>query len=277
MSRMMISYIDRPSPIHRLSGATKFLVFLFWAIMAMSTFDIRILAVMAVMGIIIFLLSRTKLSEVSFIFKLLLVFMVLNLLGIYIFAPEHGVSLYGSRHLVWQGIGRYTITLEQLYYELNVFLKYVVVIPVAILLLVTTHPSEFASSLNKIGISYSISYAISLTLRYIPDVQRDYQDIAKAQQARGIELASRKVSAYKRLRGSVAILMPLIFSSLERIDLISNAMELRGFGKHKKRTWYSGRPFSKVDAAVLIIGGILFILGMYFTFRSGNRFHNPFT
>ena len=28
---------------------------------------------------------------------------------------------------------------------------------------------------------------------------------------------------------------------MDRIDVVSNAMELRGFGKHKKRTWYMGK------------------------------------
>ncbi|MDD3867681.1 MAG: energy-coupling factor transporter transmembrane component T [Eubacteriales bacterium] len=276
MSQMMLSYIDRPSPVHRLSGATKFIIFFLWAILAMTTFDARILLVMSLFGITAFIISGTKIAEVSFIFKLLLVFMAINLLGIYAFAPEQGVEIYGSRHVIWDGIGRYTLTWEQLYYETNVFLKYVVVVPVAILLMVTTHPSEFASSLNRIGVNYSIAYAISLTLRYIPDVQRDYQDISRAQQARGIEL-SKKVSLYKRLKGAVAILMPLIFSSLERIDTISHAMELRSFGKKKRRTWYSSKPFTRRDAVVLVVTLLLFALGLYLTFRSGTRFHNPFT
>lgn len=275
MNPMMLSYIDRASPIHRLSGATKFIIFFLWAILAMTTFDARILLVMSGFGITAFIISGTKISEVSFIFKLLLVFMVINLLGIYGFAPEQGVEIYGTRHVIWEGIGRFTLTWEQLYYETNVFLKYVVVVPVAILLIVTTHPSEFASSLNRIGVNYSIAYAISLTLRYIPDVQRDYQDISRAQQARGIEL-SKKVSWHKRLKGAVAILMPLIFSSLERIDTISHAMELRSFGKKKHRTWYSGRPFTRTDAIVLIVTLILFALGLYLTFYRGTRFHNPF-
>ena len=37
----------------------------------------------------------------------------------------------------------------------------------------------------------------------------------------------------------VNICIPLIFSTLTRIEIITNAMDLRGFGKHKKRTWYS--------------------------------------
>ncbi len=275
MSQMMLTYLERSSPVHRLGGATKFMVFFLWAILAMTTFDARILLAMAVLGVSAFLTSRTKGSEVSFIFKLLLLFMAFNLLGIYVFAPEHGVALYGTRHLIWSGVGRYTLTWEQLYYEANVFLKYVVVIPVAILLIVTTQPSEFASSLNKIGVNYKVAYAISLTLRYIPDVQRDFLDISKAQQARGIEL-SRKGRWTQRLKGTVAILMPLVLSSLDRIDTISQAMELRSFGKHKRRTWYSGKPLTRFDALVLVITVLLVALGLFLTFRGGSRFHNPF-
>ena len=47
----------------------------------------------------------------------------------------------------------------------------------------------------------------------------------------------------KRIKNASAILLPLILSSLDRIDTISNIMELRGFGKHKKRSWYSYRKF----------------------------------
>ena len=56
---------------------------------------------------------------------------------------------------------------------------------------------------------------------------------------------------FARLKNSVNILLPLILTSLNRIDTISNAMELRGFGKDKKRTWYTRRPFARRDFIVL--------------------------
>lgn len=38
----------------------------------------------------------------------------------------------------------------------------------------TVLSSQFASSLNQIGVSYKIAYSVSLTLRYsIPDVQEE--------------------------------------------------------------------------------------------------------
>ena len=86
----------------------------------------------------------------------------------------------------------------------------------------TTHPSQFAASLNQIGVPYKFAYSVSLTLRYIPDVQEEFFTIRKAQEARGLNL-SQKAGLVKRIRGNLQIVLPLIFSSLERIDTISTA------------------------------------------------------
>ncbi|MDR0759545.1 MAG: energy-coupling factor transporter transmembrane protein EcfT, partial [Treponema sp.] len=277
----MLSYIERKSPVHALAGAVKFIVFLLWSILTMAGYDTRVMAVMAGLGLLLFCISRIKFREAAPIFKVMSVFLALNLAAVYLFAPEQGVAVYHSRHVILEGAGRFTLTAEQLFYEFNIFLKYIMIIPPAILLMVCTHPSEFAASLNRIGLPYTIAYAVSLTMRYVPDVQRDYETISQAQQARGIELAKRRsdgkrVSPLKRLRGSVRLLLPLIFSSLDRIDVVSHALELRGFGKHKKRTWYSARPFSAADIAVLAAAALLFALGLWVTFKDGDRFYNPF-
>lgn len=108
----------------------------------------------------------------------------------------------------------------------------------------TTNLSEFAASLNRIGMSYKTSCSVALALRYIPDIQlqREYHDIAQSQQARGIGMG-KKASLVRRLKAASSILIPLILSGMDRIEAISNAMELRGFGKNKKRTWYMARRF----------------------------------
>ncbi len=71
-------------------------------------------------------------------------------------------------------------------------------------------------------------------------------------------------------------IFPLIFSSLERIDVISNAMELRGFGKLKKRTWYSAKKFQKADYLSVLFIILFSIIAFTVTFLDGSRFYNPF-
>ena len=87
---------------------------------------------------------------------------------------------------------------------------------------------------------------------------------------------SKKASLVNRLKAASSILIPLILSSLDRIETISNAMELRGFGKEKKRTWYSGRPFSKMDVACMLICAGLMLLSLTLTYLNGGRYFNPF-
>ena len=274
-NKRMLSYIDETSPIHSLTGATKLIIFLFWSVLVMTSFITPILVFLGILGIVLFAISKIRFSDISFIIKMMSVFLTLNLAAVYLFAPEQGVLIYQTRNVITDGVGRFTLTWEQLFYEFNIFLKYITIIPPAILLMVTTHPSEFAASLNRIGVPYTAAYSVSLTLRYIPDVQRDFEAISQAQQARGLEL-SRKASWIKRLKRTVPLLLPLIFSSLDRIDVISRAMELRGFGKNKKRTWYSSKPFSRADIMCITIGALLFAAGIWITFREGNRFYNPF-
>ena len=272
----IFNYVDRPSPIHRLTGATKLVCLLLWTFAAMSTYDTRLLVFMAVLSLVLFRISKIRVRDVSFLLILMTTFMVLNNLLIFLFSPQHGVTLYGSSHPVFRITERYTVTQEQLFYHLNLILKYLATIPAVILFVCTTNPSEFAASLNRIGVKYTIAYSVALALRYIPDIQKEYHEISQAQQARGIEM-SRKQNLIKRLKSASAILIPLILSSMDRIDVISNAMELRGFGKNKKRTWYMARPFHRADFAAILLCALLLAAAIVLNVVNGSRFWNPFT
>jgi len=271
----LFNYIDRPSPIHRLTGASKLVCMLLWSFAAMSGFHTPLLAVLTVAALILFRISKIRFRDIRFMLGFTLVFLVMNNLLIFLFSPQHGVEVYGSKTVLFAIAGPYVVTAEQLFYHLNVILKYTCTIPVVLLFICTTDPSEFAASLNRIGVSYRISYAVALAMRYIPDIQREYQDISQAQQARGVEM-SKKAPLTERLKSASSILIPLILSSLQRVDTISNAMELRGFGKSKRRSWYSARRFAAADILSMLVCAALLVLALVLTALNGSRFFNPF-
>ena len=62
--------------------------------------------------------------------------------------------------------------------------------------------------------------------------------------------------------------MPLIFSSLERIDKISIAMELRAFGNSNKRTWYKRKDFTKNDYITIILFALIVLLSIILVCKS---------
>ena len=274
MSRLL-TYDPKDTWIHRLSGLTKLVFFLVWSIVSMITYDTRVLLFMLISSLIIFRVSKIEWKQISTVFNFILFFLCLNLIAVFLFSPYEGVKIYGTQQDLWHIAGNYTITKEQLFYEFNIMIKYFTVIPAVLMFILTTNPSEFAASMNRIRVSYKISYSIAIALRYIPDVQADFTKIKHAQEARGIEMSS-KAGLIDRIKNVSSILFPLIFTSMDRIDVVSNAMELRGFGKNKKRTWYSGKKLSSKDITVIVVVLVFAAASLMITFADGSRFYNPF-
>ena len=274
-AKTVLNYLPRRSVVHDLTGTTKLAFFLLFTFAGMLTYDTRVLLGLLLVSLLAFKASRIRVKEVRFMLVFMLVFLLMNNFFVFIFNPNQGTEIYGTRHVLVNLPGRFAITAEELFYLLNITLKYFIALPVAILFISATDPSEFAASLNSIGVSYRVGYSVAIALRYIPDIQRDYHSISQAQQARGVELG-KKEPLFTRMKNAAGILLPLILSSLARIDVISNAMELRGFGKNKKRTWYRRRPFARNDYLALALGVFLLALSIVITFHDGNRFYNPF-
>ena len=272
----LFNYIDRPSQIHRLTGACKLVCLITWSLAAMTSFYTPLLIARTIGSFILFRVANLKVKDISFMLGIMFAYILLNNVLIFLFSPDHGTSIYGTETVLFRLFGPYVVTAEQLFYHLNVILKNACTIPIVLLFICTTNPSEFAASLNGIKVSYKASYALALTLRYFPDTIRNYGDISIAQQSRGLDL-SKKEKLGVRIKNVMNICVPLIFSTMDRIDVISNAMDLRAFGKHKKRTWYAKKPMAKLD--YICIGVCVFILLaviLIATFINHGRFWNPF-
>jgi energy-coupling factor transport system permease protein len=242
----------------------------------MYVYDVRVFIVILFFSFAALRMARIKIKDLRFIFIYVGAFLILNLVLSFIFAPNFGPEIYDSYTLWFPIVGKYDVTYEQAFYQVTKLFKYSSVIPLGILFLFTTDPSEFASSLSAIFIPYKFSFAVSLTLRHFPDIQKEYEDISKAQQARGLDI-SRKTSFWHRFKNAVATMIPLIFSSLEKIDVITNAMHLRGFSKYKTRTWYSRRNIQRIDYVALLVCYGMTAAALYVAiFINHGRFYNPF-
>ena len=118
--------------------------------------------------------------------------------------PTHGSELTGS-YTSFMYIGYATITYETLFYTATLSLKYFTLLPFTLILIYTTNPSEFVSSLSKFRIHYKIIYAINIALRYIPDIQSEYKVIKHAQEARGVAFEKGEARLWTRMQNRVLI------------------------------------------------------------------------
>ncbi|MBS2993867.1 energy-coupling factor transporter transmembrane component T family protein ['Santalum album' aster yellows phytoplasma] len=272
----MLEYFPGKNFIYKIQGATKLLFLILVSIACMMVYHVWFLLGLAFLSLFLLWCSQIKWQQVSFVVKGTLFFLFVNNIIIFFLFRDYGAQIYKSKTPI--PLFYNFLTQEQLFYQFNVLLKYCCIIPLFLIFIVTTNPSQLAASLNKLGVSYKISYAFALTIRYIPEIQKDFKNISLTQQARGIKVV-KKINFVARIIADIKritlIISPLIFFNLDKIDVITNAMQLRRFGKHKTRTWYYEKPFIILDLFTFLLGLILLFLGVWLLCRY-DRFYYPF-
>ena len=273
-NRFMINYTPGTTPLHRLNGATKVLGFVILIIYIMSSFDVRFMFPMFLLCVIGIISMKPNWKPIFFMLGFL--FVMAGLIGsamIILITPWAAYIHVGAETILIRFTDRLFISKELLWYVGAMFFKRLCSLAIAILFILSITPSELAAGMNKLGVPYKVCTIVSIAFRTIPDIARDYMDIKNSLMMRGVELDSRKVGLGKRVRQTTLILVPLIMTSFGKVGNIANAMDLRGFGKLKVRSWYSDRPPTKSDwlarAAIFVIAAVNVFYIAYF------RFINP--
>jgi len=260
-NRLLINYSPGTTPIHRLNGATKVMGFIAVTVYIIMTFDVRIMLPMFILCTAGVISMKPNWKPIMLILGFL--FVMAGLIGsamIILIRPTSGLTHTGGETIIIRWTDHFFLSKELIWYVSAMFFKRICSLSTAILFVLSITPSELAAGFNKIGMPYKICTVISLAFRTIPDIARDFIDIKNSLMMRGVELDSRKVGLGTRLKQMIFILSPLIMTSFGRIGTIANAMDLRGYSKHKKRTWYSERPPTKAD---WIARGIILLVAAF--------------
>ena len=275
MSSYGTLYIEGNSFFHKLAPSIKLLIFLLWAITVFLYLDMRFSVILLISGVTMLFLSKIPFRIIKNLFIIVIIFNIINALFILLISPDFGAHLTNQKTVIYSIFG-IPLLKETLFYVLTISLKYLSLLPMALILIFTTHPTKFACSLNKMGVPYKIAYTFNIIFRYIPDIQNEFKAISYAQAARGLSYGKDEKSLIKRIKNIFNTTIPLLNSSLEKIDKITNAMELREFGKYRKRTWYNDTKFRKIDYLVLLITLLLFVCAIYFRVNQTSWFWYPF-
>ena len=93
----VLNYLPRESVVHRLTGTTKLAFFLLFTFASMITYNTWVLLGLLAVSISAFKLSKIRFKEVRFMMIFMFVFLLLNNLFIFLFDPDQGTTLYGTR------------------------------------------------------------------------------------------------------------------------------------------------------------------------------------
>jgi energy-coupling factor transport system permease protein len=264
-NRFVINYTPGATAIHRLNGTTKVLLFFVMTVYVIMSFDVRVLGVMFLLCLGLIISMKPHWKPILFVAAVMTVMAgILGSLLIILIRPESGETHVGAATYMIRWSGHFFLTRELLWYVGAMFFKRLCSLSTALVLILSITPSELASGLNALGLPYKACTIISLAFRTIPDVARDYLDIRNSLSMRGVEFDPKRAGLITRLRQLTLVLVPLIMTSFGRVETIANAMDLRSFGKNRKRTWYSHNPPSKTDWLVRAFTALLAAFCVYY-------------
>lgn len=250
--RMFINYKPGNTFLDKLTGKTKVRTFLILIVLLISTWDIRIIFPMLVLVTIALFSLKPNWKKVNAIMLFIILVNLFNLFLIWVVSPDYGAKIVGGSTLLFKFSDFYIITSETLWYFFVRFTKFFATFILSLVFIQSITPSEIAAGLYSLKINYKICMIVSIAFRYIPDISRDFNNIKTSLQLRGLELDSKKTKLMARIKQYILILAPLIITSFDRVENIANAMDLRGFGKNKKKTFYCEHEETKDDKKMKI-------------------------
>ena len=111
----------------------------------------------------------------------------------------------------------------------------------------------FVDELEKRGFSPRFGYIVTSVFQIIPQMMGTMNTIMDAQRSRGLETEGNL-----RTRGKafLPLISPVVMSSLINTRERAIALEVRGFGAGKKKTWLTERTRHKGDREITIFLGV---------------------
>lgn len=130
--------------------------------------------------------------------------------------------------------------------------------PLVIMLTVTKMTDLTNVFVQKLHIPYKYTFAFITALRFIPIFENEMRGIMEAQTARGVEFDTK--NPLKKVRLILPICVPLLISSVKRIEGSAISAELRGFNLRNRNSGYKKYFFTASDYLVILLAvGVLFI------------------
>lgn len=243
-------YLDKNSLFHRLHPITKILslILLFAAAMMFN----HPLYVLALAGFVILIGglsgSLSNLRRIRILLILLLVFCT-------VLWP---LFLKGSGSDLLRRLGPVSIYRKSLLYAIAMGLRLDMMLICGIIFLSCTRIEEFTVGLNKLGMPFSMSFALSLAFRLVPTFAATTSTVIQAQKSRGLDLESGWILS--RMKKHVPLLIPIFIYAIRNADLLAMALESKSFGLRKKRTYY--REFKVTSADYMTIAFLIVLDGV---------------
>ena len=213
--------LPRANPVAKLAGASVLLVALFASLDGVTSLVILsgLLAVVPASGLPLWTIVRRS-------------WLVgLTVLSIVVFNVLFAAEQLGPIVIT---VGPVRIGAETLVNGLSLGLRLLAVVIAGILATATTQPTDLADSLiQQLRVSPRFAVGAVAAMRLLPLLSRDWQMMAMARRARGVDAGGSPVAAVRLFAG---LAFAILVAAVRRGTRMAEAMEARGFGALRCRS-----------------------------------------
>ncbi len=156
-------------------------------------------------------------------------------------------------------LGPVTISVGSLTAAAAITLRILAIGLPGVVLIVTTDPTDLADALAQVlRLPHRFVLSALAALRLFGVLAQEWQALTMARRARGFDTGFGRaggfgLGAVRRIGGQVFALLVL---AIRRATVLAVAMEARGFGVDRRRTWARPSTFGVGDLAI-VLGGLL--------------------
>ncbi len=221
-------FLGRPGPsaVHRLNPLTKATLATVTAIAAVVLGGLLGPALLVVVAVIVPALFAGVIGQLARLALLLSLPLAVSALLVNVFFFPGGTTVLFQ-------VGPITATAEGLAFAVEILARILAISGAVTLFYLTTRPSDLVIDLERRGVSPRVGFVANASVQTVPAMVERAGQITAAQRARGLDTEG---SVWRRVRGIVPIVGPVILGSIAEIEERAMALEARGFGRPGRRT-----------------------------------------
>lgn len=137
-------------------------------------------------------------------------------------------------------------------------IKFLVIIFSTIIFTMSTSPRDLISSLTKLKIPFEIAFMLTLAIRFVPVITKEFYQVIDAQKARAHRIKFSLIHPIESSKTFIPILIPTLMLLFKKSLDLSMSIESRAFRAKEKRTYSPKLRFRFIDYISILILIILF-------------------
>lgn len=267
-------YRVRNSIMERIDSRARWIFSLIFLFSITMFWDARFLVFFFILGFTWYSLAKVKWVEVRrawltvsmILFTMIVVNTIITGGGAGGIVPEGGTLVWpeGFTMPITGWTIHFGLTYERLWFAVCQVLRILPISAVFIIIPFSMDPRLYGVTFKGLGLPDKVAYTMELAFRYVPTLARDFNLTMDAQKARGYELERMGGSLLQQIVRIAPLLVPVTMNSIITGEDVTNAMDLRCFGTHK-RTWLVKLTYRKWDIALNVFSVLLIVTSLILT------------